>query len=104
MSAAQRSKVALASQAAALKWRGVVEVALTGRTAAAGEGAGLLPHPGQVLQRRRWPVSHGLPLVSAPGGLEPLHHDARQPAGRSWAMIGWGGTVHGEFACVRRSC
>jgi hypothetical protein len=40
---AERREVALASQAAALKRRGVVEVALAGGTAASGEGARLLP-------------------------------------------------------------
>jgi hypothetical protein len=53
---AQWSEIALASEATTLEWRGVVEVALAGGTAAAGEGAGLLPDPDQVLQRRRWPV------------------------------------------------
>lgn len=103
MPTAQRGEVALTGQAAALERRGVVEVALAGGTAAAGEGAGLLPDPDQVLQRRRWPVGRGLPLVSTPSGLEPLHNDARQPGGRSGIMIGWGGTVRRGFALVRWS-
>jgi hypothetical protein len=53
---AQRSEVALTSQAAMLEWCGVVEVALASGTATSGEGASLLPDPDQVLQRRRRPV------------------------------------------------
>src|SRR5215469_1317950 len=102
--ATQRSEVALAGQAAMLERRGVVEVALAGGTAAPREGASLLPDPDQVLQPCRWPVCHGLPVVGAPGGLEPVHFDARQPGGRSGAMVGWGGTVHRRFACARRPC
>ena len=99
---AQRSQVALASQAATLEWRGVVEVALAGGTAASGERTSLLPDSDQVLQRQRWPVGRGLPLVGAPGGLEPFHGDTRQPAdtcqpgGRSGATIGRGGTMTGR--------
>jgi hypothetical protein len=79
--AAQRSEIALARQATALEWRGVVEIALAGRTTAPGEGARLLPDPDQVLQPGRWPIRHGLPLMLTAIGLEPFQADSPQPGG-----------------------
>jgi hypothetical protein len=81
--AAQRREIALAGQSTAMEWRGVVKVGLTRGPSAAGEGANLLPDPDQVPQRRGRPVSRGLALVSALGGLEPLHRDTGQPSGNA---------------------
>src|SRR5262249_16651438 len=81
MPSAQRRQIAFTGTPAAVVGHSVVQVAAICRAAAAGECTPLLAQPDQVLQRQRWPVATGLPLVGTSTGLQPLQRHACHPRG-----------------------
>ena len=79
MSAASRVQIALTGAAALVEWLHMIEIAVRGRTTAAGSRAGPLPDLDQVPQRGRRPVAAGLARVTAPAGLQDLQPCAQTP-------------------------